>query len=106
MEIFTVTEVVFVFASLSKRRFPQVFYSNRPGHDFRPDRNRKLQLTGTGTEIINLPGPGPIISILPGPGPTIQFYQDGDDGDGGDDGDDGDDQDDRDQNWYSYIESC
>ena len=37
---------------------------------------KKCDLTGTGTEIINLPGPGPIISILPGPGPTIQFYRD------------------------------
>ena len=55
--------------------------SNRPGHDFRPDRDRKFQLTGTGTEIINLPGPGPIISILPGPRPTIQSYRDRDDRD-------------------------
>ena len=39
---------------------------------------KKCDLTGTGTEIINLPGPGPgpIISILPGPGPTIQFDRD------------------------------
>ena len=67
-------------------------------------------LTGTGTEIINLPGPGPgpIISILPGPGPgpgpTIQFYRD--DRDDRDDLDDRDDRDDRDQNRYSHIESC
>ena len=42
------------------------------------DRDMISGLTGTGTEIINLPGPGPIISILPGPGPgpTIQFYRD------------------------------
>ena len=42
------------------------------------DRDMISDLTGTGTEIINLPGPGPgpIISILPGPGPTIQFYRD------------------------------
>ena len=48
------------------------------------DRDMISGLTGTGTEIINLPGPGPgpgpgsIISILPGPGPTIQFYRDRD----------------------------
>ena len=44
------------------------------------DRDMISGLTGTGTEIINLPGPGPgpIISILPGPGPgpTIQFDRD------------------------------
>ena len=40
------------------------------------DQDMISDLTGTGTEIINLPGPGPIISILPGPGPTIQFYRD------------------------------
>ena len=42
------------------------------------DRDMISGLTGTGTEIINLPGPGPIISILPGPGPTIQFFWDRD----------------------------
>ena len=45
------------------------------------DRGMISGLTGTGTEIINLPGPGPIISILPGPGLTIQFYRDRDDRD-------------------------
>ena len=47
------------------------------------DRDMISGLTGTGTEIINLPGPGPglIISILPGPGPTIQFYRERDDQD-------------------------
>ena len=43
------------------------------------DRDMISGVTGTGTEIINLPGPGPIISILPGP--TIQFYRDRDDQD-------------------------
>ena len=45
------------------------------------DQDMISGLTGTGTEIINLPGPGPIISILPGPGPTIQFFWDRDDQD-------------------------
>ena len=55
----------------------------RPNNRLKPviDRDMISGLTGTGTEIINLPGPGPIISILPGPGPTIQFYRERDDQD-------------------------